>query len=65
MKMENEFSFDEIVATIRRGDVVRWLARLDTAKAALRDSNQHFLASQLANITAELYALLELQGVEE
>ena len=65
MKMDNEFSFDEIVATIRRGDVVRWLARLDTAMAALRDSNQHFLAGQLANITAELYVLLGPQGVEE
>ena len=62
---EQEFSFDEVVATIRRGDVVRWLARLDTAKAILLDMDQPFLAGQLTSITAELYTLLELQGLEE
>ena len=62
--MNNEFSFDEIVVNLRRGDVIRWMAQLDTLKAALEDMGYFNLFVQTSNLTKELSALLELDNNE-
>lgn len=58
--MDNsEFSFDEVVAELRRGDVVRWLHKLSAVVAFLRDVEMDETASQLNVLTGELYSMIE------
>jgi len=63
--VSDEFSFDEIVVNLRRGDVVRWLAQLDAIKAALQDFDHFNLFLQLSNLTIELSAILDPEGADE
>ena len=52
--------FDEVVAQLRRGDVIRWQNVIKTVARALSDMQAFDLSAALWEIDAEFDALLEI-----
>ena len=59
MTEDKEFSYDEVVAILLRGDAVRWHGTVLSVADALSDLDCPHLAGRLYSLVGEFYAMLE------